>query len=94
LTLRYTGGFVPDAHQVFIKGHGIFANVASPKYPAKLRVLYEVVPICLLIEKAGGKTMGRNLQSALDIVVTGYDQRMEHIMGSSKEVDLIKHLLQ
>ena len=53
-----------------------------------------MVPICLLIEKAGGKTMGRNMESALDIVITGYDQRMEHIMGSAKEVDLIKHLLQ
>lgn len=57
-------------------------------------MLYEVVPICLLVEKAGGKSIGRNLESALDIVVTGFDQRMEHIMGSAKEVDLVRHLLQ
>ena len=79
---------------MFNLGYGIFASVASPKYPAKLRVLYEVVPICFLIEKAGGKTIGRGLTSALDIVITGFDQRMEHIMGSPKEVELIKHLLQ
>jgi sedoheptulose-bisphosphatase len=26
-TLRYTGGLVPDIGQIFIKGHGVFANV-------------------------------------------------------------------
>jgi sedoheptulose-bisphosphatase len=39
-TLRYTGGLVPDICQIFIKGHGIFANVASKSHKSKLRVLY------------------------------------------------------
>lgn len=42
----------------------------------KLRVLYEVIPVCLLIEKAGGKTHARGLESALDVVIVGYDQKM------------------
>lgn len=26
-TLRYTGGLVPDIEQIFIKGHGVLANI-------------------------------------------------------------------
>lgn len=39
-TLRYSGGFAPDAAQIMLKGHGIFSNIASNKHKAKLRVLY------------------------------------------------------
>ena len=56
-TLRYSGGFAPDAAQIMLKGHGIFSNIASNKHKAKLRVLYEVGPIAYLIEKAGGITL-------------------------------------
>ena len=48
-TLRYTGGLVPDIGQIFIKGHGIFVNVQSPKHKAKLRVLYEAAAVGFLI---------------------------------------------
>jgi sedoheptulose-bisphosphatase len=48
-TLRYSGGFAPDAAQIMLKGHGIFSNIASNKHQAKLRVLYEVAPIAFLI---------------------------------------------
>lgn len=56
-TLRYSGGFAPDAAQIMLKGHGVFCNIGSNKHKAKLRVLYEVGPIAYLIEKAGGKTI-------------------------------------
>lgn len=56
-TLRYTGGLVPDVSQIFIKGHGIFCNVASKSHKSKLRVLYEVGAVGFLIEKANGKTI-------------------------------------
>lgn len=48
-TLRYTGGLVPDIGQIFIKGHGIFANIASKSHKSKLRVLYEVAAVAFLI---------------------------------------------
>lgn len=47
--LRYTGGLVPDIEQIFIKGQGIFTCFGSPKYPVKLRVLYEVAAVGFLI---------------------------------------------
>lgn len=48
-TLRYSGGFAPDAAQILIKGHGIFSCLASKIHKAKLRVLFEVAAIGFLI---------------------------------------------
>ena len=48
---------MPDVSQIFIKGHGIFCNVASKSHKSKLRVLYEVDAVGFLIEKANGKTI-------------------------------------
>jgi fructose-1,6-bisphosphatase len=48
---------VPDIAQIFIKGHGIFANVASKSHKSKLRVLYEIAAIGFLIHKAEGSTV-------------------------------------
>lgn len=75
-TLRYTGGLVPDAAQLFIKGHGVFCNAASKSHKPKLRVLYEVAAIGYLIEKAGGATIKSGGGSVLDYEVEGYDDRM------------------
>ena len=75
-TLRYTGGLVPDITQIFIKGHGIFCNVASKSHKSKLRVLYEVAAVGYLIEKAGGKTIKNNKDSLLEYEVVTYDDRM------------------
>jgi sedoheptulose-bisphosphatase len=48
-TLRYSGGFAPDAAQILIKGHGVFSCLASKIHKAKLRVLFEVAAIGFLI---------------------------------------------
>jgi sedoheptulose-bisphosphatase len=72
-TLRYSGGFAPDAAQIMLKGHGIFSNIASNKYKAKLRVLYEVGPIAFLIEKAGGKTITDKRVSLMKVEIKSYD---------------------
>jgi sedoheptulose-bisphosphatase len=66
-TLRYTGGLVPDIAQIFVKGHGIFANVASKTHKSKLRVLYEIAAVAFLIHKAEGSTVTNNKISLLDL---------------------------
>ena len=75
-TLRYSGGFAPDAAQIMLKGHGIFSCIASNKHKAKLRVLYEVGPIAFLIEKAGGKTVTDKRVSLMEVEIRGYDDRV------------------
>jgi len=92
LTLRYSGGLVPDINQLFIKGNGIFAAVASPSHKAKLRVLYEVAPVVFLIEKAGGKTVARKCESGMDYVIKSYNDKLEFACGSEDDVNSIRHL--
>ena len=48
-TLRYTGGMVPDVFQIIVKEKGVFTNVTSPSTKAKLRILFEVAPLALLV---------------------------------------------
>ena len=51
-TLRYTGGMVPDVFQIIVKEKGVFSNVTSPSTKAKLRILFEVAPLGLLVRLA------------------------------------------
>jgi len=86
-TLRYTGGMVPDVFQILVKEKGIFTNVTSPTTKAKLRLVFEVAPLALLVEYAGGFSSGDGqCKSALDIPVTGIDQRTQVAYGSKLEV--------
>jgi sedoheptulose-bisphosphatase len=86
-TLRYTGGMVPDVFQIIVKEKGVFTNVTSPSTKAKLRILFEVAPLALMVEQAGGASScdGKGV-SALDIPILGYDQRTEICFGSIGEV--------
>jgi len=85
LTLRYTGGLVPDTAQIFIKKHGVFANPVCKDAPAKLRLLYEVAPIALLVEMAGGASSSGS-GSALDVAIKDMDQREAFCVGSKLDV--------
>lgn len=43
----------------------------SIAHPSRLSMVYEIVPIAFLIEKAGGKTSDEKGNSILDIKVEG-----------------------
>ena len=64
----------------------------SPPLPhfqtkAKLRLVFECAPIALLVENAGGFSSGDGkCMSALDVTVTGIDQRTQVCFGSKLEV--------
>lgn len=56
--LRYSGGMVPDLHQILLKGGGLFSYPgATDKPEGKLRMLFEVFPFAFIFEKAGGKAV-------------------------------------
>merc|ERR1711871_660474 len=66
---------------------GVFSNVTSPTTVAKLRILFEVAPLALLIEKAGGASSCDGQQkSGLDVPITEWDQRTQICYGSVGEV--------
>lgn len=86
-TLRYTGGMVPDVFQIIVKEKGVFTNVISPSTKAKLRLLFEVAPLALLVEKAGGESScDGKCVSGLDVEITAHDQRTQICYGSIAEV--------
>lgn len=53
--LRYSGGMVPDLHQILLKGGGLFSYPATSDKPeGKLRRLFEVFPFAFIYKAAGG----------------------------------------
>jgi len=93
-TLRYTGGMVPDVFQIIVKEKGVFSNVISPTTKAKLRLLFEVAPLALLVEKAGGaSSCDGKCVSGLDVNVDVHDQRTQICYGSVGEVKRFEETL-
>lgn len=92
--LRYSGGMVPDVYHIFAKSKGIFTNVSSAKSKAKLRLLYEVAPLGLIVECAGGVAMDESSdRSVLDIVIDDCDQRLGVCFGGKAEVEIFKKFM-
>ena len=90
-TLRYTGGMVPDVVGILVKGNGIFASPVSENARAKLRLVFEVAPIALIMELAGGlaiaaRPAGEEPVSVLDIPIESVNDRIGVICGSQKDV--------
>lgn len=59
--------------------------MASPSAKAKLRLLFEVAPLGLLIENAGGYSSDGH-QSVLDKVINNIDERTQVAYGSKNEI--------
>lgn len=53
-TQRWVGSLVADAHRTLIKG-GYFSYPADTRQNGRLRLIYEAIPFCFIIEQAGGK---------------------------------------
>ena len=89
-TLRYTGGMVPDIHNLLVKGGGVFCNPISPTAPAKLRLLYECLPFAYIIESAWGRAITTNNKRLMELVVRNHDDRAPICLGSPTQVDMSK----
>ena len=60
--LRYSGGMVPDLHQILLKGGGLFSYPGTSDKPeGKLRRLFEVFPFAFIFKTSGGEAIdGKN----------------------------------
>ncbi|KAF6828671.1 Sedoheptulose-1,7-bisphosphatase, chloroplastic [Colletotrichum musicola] len=93
-TLRYCGGLVPDIVHALVKGQGVYVSPVAPGAVAKLRFLYELYPIALVVECAGGRAVdpadgGR----ILDKMSVDCDGRAGLVCGTAEEVDMVKEAL-
>ena len=90
--LRYSGGMVPDLHQILLKGGGIFSYPGTSDKPAgKLRRLFEVFPFAFIYEKSGGGAIdGTN-----DLMTLGHAHTHDTAIcffGSNYEIARVKEV--
>lgn len=69
------------------QGGGVFINPVSAHAPAKLRVLYEVLPLAFVVEAAGGASTHDGRGSALRLAAGACDARSPVALGSPLELD-------
>ncbi|PIQ77435.1 fructose-bisphosphatase class I [Candidatus Peregrinibacteria bacterium CG11_big_fil_rev_8_21_14_0_20_46_8] len=88
MTLRYSGGMVPDINHTFIKGSGIFCYPGFSEMPqGKLRLLFECAPMAQLVEQAGGLALDGAAQPILSQKIEAYAQPTQIFIGSKKTVE-------
>ncbi|GAA8072216.1 class 1 fructose-bisphosphatase [Helicobacter pylori] len=89
--LRYSGSMVADVHHVLIKKGGMFS------YPQKkLRKLFEVFPLALMVEKAKGEAFYFDKgvkKRLLDQGVESYHEKSECYLASPHEAQILEKYL-
>ena len=88
--LRYSGGMVPDLHNILIKGGGLFSYPSTKDAPnGKLRAFFEVFPFAFIFEKALGEAIdGEN--RLLDSEIEELHQSTKCFFGSKYEIQKVK----
>ena len=94
-TLRYSGGLVPDVVHALVKGHGVYVSPVTATSKAKLRRLFELCPVAMVVECAGGKAVGsEDGEDVLAKAINNTEETGGLICGNVEEVDFaIKSLL-
>lgn len=88
--LRYSGGMVPDLHQILIKKGGIFSYPSTQDHPnGKLRKLFEVFPFAFIFECAGGEAIDGE-RRLLDLPISQSHETCPCFFGSKEEIKIIK----
>lgn len=89
--LRYSGGMVPDLHQILLKGGGLFSYPATSDKPnGKLRQLFEVLPFALIYEMAGGMAVDDKGESLLRLKPSFIHDTSPCFFGSNSEIEALK----
>ncbi|MDX1807933.1 MAG: class 1 fructose-bisphosphatase [Sulfurospirillaceae bacterium] len=88
--LRYSGGMVPDLHQILLKGGGLFSYPGTTDTPkGKLRMIFEVFPFAFVFEKAGGRAIDENGKRILDLVPSHPHDTTPCFFGSKDEISKV-----
>ncbi len=89
--LRYSGGMVPDLHQILLKGGGIFSYPGTSDVPnGKLRQLFEVIPFAFIYEQAGGQAVDSKGKRLMELVPTHPHDTSPCFFGSNYEIETLK----
>lgn len=86
-TLRYSGGLVPDVVHGLSKGHGLYVSPVTSGSKAKLRRLFELCPVAMVVECAGGKAVdAADGSDVLGRAVDDINERGALACGNASEV--------
>ena len=89
--LRYSGGMVPDLHQILLKRGGLFSYPDTTDKPrGKLRALFEVFPFAFIFEQAGGEAISHKGLRLLDCEISHYHDTLPCFFGSKYEIQKLK----
>jgi len=89
--LRYSGGMVPDLHQILLKGGGLFSYPGTSDKPeGKLRQLFEVIPFAFIYEQAGGQAINGEGLKLMELVPAHPHDTSPCFFGSNYEVNALK----
>ncbi len=89
--LRYSGGMVPDLHQIMLKGGGLFSYPATSDRPnGKLRQLFEVIPFALMYEQAGGQAVNHKGVRLLKLIPSHPHDTSPCFFGSNYEIEALR----
>ena len=89
--LRYSGGMVPDLHQILLKGGGLFSYPGTDDKPqGKLRKLFEVFPFAFVYETAGGEAIDDKGRRLLDLPCDDPHETTPCFFGSKYEIAKVK----
>lgn len=87
-SLRYVGSMVADVHRTLLYG-GVFCYGPTKAAPGgKLRLLYELNPMSLIMEEAGGKAVSGTART-LELQPTKVHEKATIYLGCTRDVDLI-----
>ncbi|KAI0019050.1 fructose-1-6-bisphosphatase [Xylariomycetidae sp. FL0641] len=93
-TLRYSGGLVPDVVHALAKGHGVYVSPVTANSKAKLRRLYELYPVALVVEAAGGRALDpADGSRILDRALEDLNETAGLLCGSPEDVGIAKKAL-
>lgn len=93
-TLRYSGGLVPDVVHALVKGHGVYVSPVTGASRAKLRRLYELCPLALVVECAGGRAIDPATgDDILAYPAQDTDERAGLVCGTAEEVEFARKSL-
>lgn len=89
--LRYSGGMVPDLHQILLKGGGLFSYPGTSDVPhGKLRQLFEVIPFAFMYEQAGGQAVNNKGMRLMELIPAHPHDTSPCFFGSNYEINAMK----